>query len=191
MTPQQIAQMVLFLKALADESRLKILGLLASEERSVDELADLLGLKSPTVSHHLGKLREVGLVSARAEGTSHLYRMEITRLNAMSEELFAPGAMASVVEDGAVELWERKVLTHFFEGERIKEIPASHKKRSVVLRWLAARFEPGRRYPERQLNEIIQRHHPDYATLRREMIGAGLMAREAGVYWRVEPSTAA
>jgi hypothetical protein len=36
------------------------------------------------------------------------------------------------------------------------------------------------------VNEIIQRHHPDSATLRRELIGAGLMQREGGVYWRVE-----
>jgi len=61
-----------FFRALADESRLKIVGLLANGERGVDELADALKLRAPTVSHHLAKLREAGLVRMRAEGTVHL-----------------------------------------------------------------------------------------------------------------------
>jgi hypothetical protein len=43
----------------------------------------------------------------------------------------------------------------------------------------------GMRYPEQELNEIIQRHHDDYCMLRREMIDAGLMEREFDVYWRI------
>ncbi len=185
MTDAQIAEMVLLLKALADESRLRILGLLASGERSVEELAELLDLRSPTVSHHLGKLREAGLVSARAEGTTHHHRLEVSRLHALGQELFAPGAITTMVETDATELWQRKVMANFFDGERLKEIPASRKKRAVVLEWLAGRFEPGERYPERRVNEVLGRHHPDFATLRRELIGAGLMGREDGVYWRV------
>jgi len=46
------------------------------------------------------------------------------------------------------------------------------------------RFETGRRYPEKEVNAIISRHHPDFATLRRELIGARLMRRESGIYWR-------
>ncbi len=185
MTPEQIAQMVLFLKAMADESRLRILGLLATGEHGVDELAELLGLRSPTVSHHLTRLREAGLVSMRVEGTAHLHRLEVSRLHALGEELFAPGAIATIREDHASERWERKVLSSFFEGERLVEIPASRKKRGVVLRWLADQFAFDQRYPERQVNEIILRHHPDYATLRRELICEGLMAREGGIYWRL------
>jgi hypothetical protein len=55
-----------------------------------------------------------------------------------------------------------------------------------VLTWLAGRFEPGRRYAEREVNEIIKRHHEDSATLRRELIDGGWMEREDGVYWLVE-----
>ena len=72
------------------------------------------------------------------------------------------------------------------EGERLRDIPASHKKRDVILRWLVERFEPSERYPELAVNAIIQRHHPDASTLRRELVGAGLMAREDSVYWRVK-----
>ena len=46
------------LRTLADETRLRILGILAAKEHSVDELASLLQLKALTVSHHLAKLKE-------------------------------------------------------------------------------------------------------------------------------------
>jgi hypothetical protein len=182
---EQIELLVTFYKALADESRLKILGLLAAREHSVEELAAILGLREPTVSHHLGKLRrDLSLVRMRAEGTTHLYSLNVEALRGLQRAQPTPERLASLVDDLEAEAWERKVLRDFFEGERLKEIPASRKKRLVVLRWLAGRFEHGRRYPEVEVNTLIKRHHPDPATLRREMIAAGLMQREAGVYWR-------
>ena len=93
--------------------------------------------------------------------------------------------MASLVDDVEGDAWERKVLKDFFEGTRLKEIPASRKKRSVIINWLANQFEPGVRYPEAQVNEIIERHHPDTAWLRRELIAEKLMQRENGMYWRI------
>jgi len=190
MTEEQIALMVQLLKAMADESRLRVLGLLATGERSVEELAELLGLRGPTVSHHLAKLREAGLISMRAEGSTHLYRLERARLLSLGQELFAPGAIEVQPTADAEARWEGKVLASYVEGERLTEIPASRKKRAVILRWLSDRFEPGQRYPERQVNEILGRHHPDFATLRRELIGAGLLQRDSGVYWRPQaPST--
>ena len=174
-------------KALADESRLRVVGVLADGERSVDELSALLHLKAPTVSHHLNKLREAGLVEMRNEGTSHLYRLNAAALRTVSREALSSSRIGSLADDVDRDAWERKVLKDFFEGERLKEIPASRKKRAVVLRWLAQRFQPGRRYTERQVNILLQRYHEDTATLRREMISDAhrLMRRERGVYWRV------
>jgi hypothetical protein len=94
--------------------------------------------------------------------------------------------MASLVDNVAGEAWERKVLKDFFEGTRLKEIPASRKKRSVILKWLANQFEPGVLYKESEVNEIIERHHSDTAWLRRELIGEKLLTRENGVYCRYE-----
>jgi DNA-binding transcriptional ArsR family regulator len=175
---------VRFFKALADESRLRLVGILAHQERSVEELAAMLDLRAPTVSHHLARLRVIGLVTMRPEGTTHLYRLATEALRTMSRDLLTPERIGSLADDVEGEAWERKVLRDFFEGERLKEIPASRKKREVILRWLANRFEPGMRYPEREVNAIIKRHHPDSATLRRELIGYGWLQRENGVYWR-------
>jgi hypothetical protein len=176
--------LVQFLKALADESRLKLLGLLSSQERSVGELAQKLDLKEPTVSHHLARLQKLGLVEMRAEGTAHLYRLQGDALRRLSRELFTVERVASIADTVEGEEWERKVLRTYFEGARLRQIPTTRNKRNVVLNWLVTEFEPGTRYPEAKVNEIIKRHHPDTATLRREMIMTGLMERTNGVYWR-------
>ncbi|HEX5726935.1 MAG TPA: metalloregulator ArsR/SmtB family transcription factor [Longimicrobiaceae bacterium] len=175
-----------YLKLLANETRLKLLGLLAGRERSVGELAEIVGLKEPTISHHLAKLHEAGLVEMRPEGTAHLYRLASDALQQLSRDLFTPEKMVSLAGQAEGDAWERKVLGTFLAGERLTKIPDTRKKRDVVLRWLATRFEYGRRYPEPEVNEIIKRHHVDSATLRRELVGARLLQRENAVYWRPE-----
>jgi hypothetical protein len=184
MASPELTRIVSFFKVLSDESRLKIVGALSSSERSVDELAELLGLRAPTVSHHLAKLKEISLVSMRSRGTSHVYSLNFDELRAFSKRFLALDTMSSISDEVAVDAWERKVLHDFFEGERLKEIPASRKKREVVLRFLADQFNESRRYSEKEVNTIIGRHHADFATLRRELIGAHLLEREAGFYWR-------
>ena len=189
---------VRFFKALADESRLRIVGLLAERERSVDELAERLAVTPPTVSHHLNRLKEIGLVTMEARGTTHLYRLDVKALNGFKKELFSAERMAAIAtadagrtaagaEGGDAE--ERAVLKAFLDGERLISVPAQRKKRWVVLKWLADRFEPGRRYSEKEVNAIIKRHHEDSAWLRREMVDGRLMKREDGVYWRVPAVT--
>jgi DNA-binding transcriptional ArsR family regulator len=64
------------LKALANENRLTILYLLRSQERSVLELARLLGLRQPTVSQHLARLREENVVKTRRNGQVIYYSLE-------------------------------------------------------------------------------------------------------------------
>jgi DNA-binding transcriptional ArsR family regulator len=174
-----------FFKVLANESRLKLVGILAQRECSVEELASLLQLKEPTVSHHLSKLKELDLVQMRPEGNTHLYQLNNEALQELNKAMFTPDQMANLVDQVKGEAWEDKVLRSFLEGERLKEIPASRKKRLVILKWLARQFELEVTYPERSVNEIIQRFHPDCATLRRELIGYQMMQRENGLYWRL------
>lgn len=192
MPPEEFAQLLQFFKVLADESRLKLLGILATREHSVEELAAILQLKTPTISHHLTRLKEMELVEMRLDGNTHLYSLHAEKLRLISKGLLSAEKMAELVplEEMAGDAWERKVLKDFFEGTQLKEIPASRKKRSVVLRWLASQFEPGRRYTEAEVNAIIQRHHIDASALRREIIGEHLLEREQGMYWRSEqPAT--
>lgn len=187
MPPENLETLLKFFKTLADETRLKLLGILAVREQSVDELAALLQLKAPTVSHHLARLKELDLVTMRVEGNTHYYQLNAENLRAISKGLLSSETIAELVPMQEMEndAWDRKVLHDFFDGPRLKEIPASRKKRVVVLRWLAQLFAPDRTYTELEVNEIIKRHHPDASALRREMIGEKLLQREAGLYWRL------
>ncbi len=172
-----------FFKTMANESRLQIVGLLSVRERSVQELADLLGLKEPTVSHHLAALKALGIVSVRAEGVVRWHALETKTLAKMNRALLDQKKVAALAPDR--DSWETKVLAGFLDREgRLKAIPASRRKRSVILKWLVGKFEEDERYPEAAVNALIQRHHWDSATLRRELIGHGMMAREKNVYWR-------
>jgi hypothetical protein len=184
MAIEESDELLLMFKALADESRLKIIGLLATRERSVDELATTLKLKPPTVSHHLATLREIGLVKMRAAGTTHVYHFQPEALRELNRRL-APEKLA-IPDDEEDDEWERKVLADFTEQGRLKAVPAGERKRLVILRWFARKFKPGRRYSELEVNAIIAEFINDYASIRRYLVDHRFMDRRASVYWRVE-----
>src|SRR5258707_13036041 len=89
---QPAPDLVQFFKALADENRLRIVGLLARESYSGEVLAELLEIKPATVSHHLARLAEAGLVTARMQGHSKLYSLRLDVVHAMSNSLRARDA---------------------------------------------------------------------------------------------------
>lgn len=64
-----------FAKALADDTRQKIMRFCCCDWRSVGEIADKIGVAQPTVSHHLAILREAGLVEVREEGRQTFYTL--------------------------------------------------------------------------------------------------------------------
>jgi hypothetical protein len=78
-----------------------------------------------------------------------------------------------------------RVLDNFVDASgRLVSIPVQRKKRLVVLRWLVEDFQPGRRYPEPEVNTILERRHADVWMLRRYLVDEELMQRRHGVYWR-------
>jgi|APHig6443717497_1056834.scaffolds.fasta_scaffold582378_1 ArsR family transcriptional regulator, arsenate/arsenite/antimonite-responsive transcriptional repressor len=88
------SQPVEFAKALADETRQKIMQLVCCEWLSVTEIVEQLNVTQPTVSHHLAILREAGLVQAREEGKQTFYMLNQERLANCCGTLvlnFAPG----------------------------------------------------------------------------------------------------
>ena len=184
MPEAHIATLLAFFKAMANESRLRIVGLLAERERSVQELAELLDLTEPTVSHHLSMLKGLGLVSVRSEGVTHWHALRPEALNDFSKAMFDRSDVAAMARP--MQSWEDKVLGVFLQPDgKFIHLPASRRKRWVLLKWLAAQVEEGRRFKEAEINEILQRRHWDCATMRREMIGWRMMAREDGIYWRL------
>ena len=184
MDPKPPEIMLQFCKAMADQSRLKIVGLLSAAEHSVQQLASMLNLKEPTVSHHLAVLKQLELLRLRADGNFRWYRLNEEVLGKISRAVFSRDSIARLAASAGARGSERKVLDNFVDGERLLEIPVSYKKRLVILKWLINFFAPGISYAESQVNAILKPHHHDCATLRREMIGCGMLARDKGIYQR-------
>jgi hypothetical protein len=178
-----------FFKALADESRLKIIGLLAGQSLTVEQMAEMLHLRPSTVSHHLQYLSHAGLVSARAQGYYNIYRLETGVVEKMARRLLQQDTLSSAAAEVDLDAYDRKVVANFTTPDgRLKTLPAQRKKLEAILRYVLRDFEPGVRYPEKRVNEILAFYHSDTATLRRELVDYKLLLREGGggMYWRPE-----
>jgi predicted transcriptional regulator len=175
--------MLAFFKSLANESRLRMVGLLLKRPHQVKELAAELQLKEPTVCHHLACLADVGLVAMSAKGNAHYYSLRDQELRRMGRVIFGQRRAIAAATQNPQD-WNSRVLSNYLEGEVLKTIPASRRKRWAVLKWLAEKFAPGKRYREAEVNVLIQRHYWDSATLRRELIGYRMLNRAEGIYWR-------
>ena len=178
-------QAIKLFKCLADASRLQILKSLMQEDMYVERLAERLSLSPATISFHLKKLEDAGAVLSRKEQyyTMYALRREVfmTRiLDVISEQSSQADVQAQ--RDAA---YREKVVSTFFQYDKLVSIPAQRKKRRICLEVIAEAFEPGRPYEEKDVNEIILRFHDDYCTIRREMICEGIMERTGGTYTRI------
>ena len=182
--------MLTALKALSDESRLRIVGLLVGRKMPVEELAAELGLSPGTVVHHLKRLHDAGLVEARPRPPYVDYQLRLQRLSEIGAELDRAGREAEATSaelpgpDGRPRpAFEAKTLRSFFEDGRLTRIPAQEKKRLIVLRYLAETvFSEDRAYPEKEVNQRLALLHPDVASLRRYLVDYGFMTRAGGEY---------
>ena len=177
MDEEMMEKLLPVFKTVLDEDRLRILGILANGDLPVENLASLMKLKPAALHRHLALLTENGLIqTAQAETLT----LDVRHLHEIKRYLFA--ITANPTADMSP---EEKVLAAFVDGDQLKEIPTKTLKLVIILEWLADKFEFDQRYPEREVNEIIQRHHPDFATLRRYLVDFGMMQREKGIYWRL------
>ncbi len=177
-------------RAMVSPARLRLLGALAERPLTGPELSERLGLSLREVMRHLAKLTEVGLVVIPEGGTGR-YTLDETTLRALAQSATPerpppPGLDERPNSDehpGTTSAAERaKTLRDFFVGPRLKQIPTQRRKLLVILEYLLRRFEPGREYPEREVNALLREAHEDVATLRRDLVEFGYMSRQAGVY---------
>ena len=192
MTEERVLQLF---KCLADRSRLRIVQSLLREDMYAERLAQRLGVTPATVSFHMKKLEEAGLVTSRSEQYYTVYTLRRDDLTLPLVELIAGASDQTSEQERREAQYRRKVIETFFEYGRLKAIPAQRKKERICLEEMVRALEPGRVYTEPELNEVLLRFHEDYCTLRRDMISEGLLTRDGGLYTRVgqappRPSTA-
>jgi len=114
------------------------------------------------------------VVRARMAGTGETY-------TAARAALAASRSPHQESYDAARDAQARVVGRLFREG-RIERVPAKRKVRAAVLLEVLSRFEPGRDYAEREVNEVLLGVHEDFAYLRRELVNYHYLERADGRY---------
>nr|WP_206529541.1 metalloregulator ArsR/SmtB family transcription factor [Brevibacillus sp. SYP-B805] len=188
----QLQRIVNFYKTLGDPTRIRILALLAKGPLHGQALAGKLGVTPPTITHHMVKLREVGLIYERREKNTIYFYLNDKSLKrdvqAILDVVFkGEGLLEEHGEEGrsmsALEAERAAVIQNFFTVDgKLKQIPAQRKKKLFVFEHMLKGLKQGRKYPEKELNEYIKQFHDDYATIRREFVMNHYMYRENGVY---------
>jgi hypothetical protein len=179
-------QGIAIMKALADQSRLAIVNSLLERSQYVEEIAQRHGLAPSTVSFHLRKLEQAGLVSSRKEQYYVVFRANDELFDTTLRQIVSAHTVSRELQDDRMEEYRRKVLDTFFRNGRLENLPAQHKKRLIVLEAFARRFEPGRRYGEQEVTGLILPVFDDYCTIRRLLVDEGMVRREGLEYWREE-----
>jgi hypothetical protein len=162
---------------LADPARLKVVAALALGAGTIEEVSAASGLPLKDVALAARRLARAGLVHR----DGHVLALHTERFGAAAR---AAAESAPAPEPLSSDPAEDAVLSAFVRDGRLVSIPAQRTKRRVVLEHLVRMFEPGVRYPEREVNALLAVWHADVAALRRYLVDEGLLTREAGVYWR-------
>lgn len=167
------------LRTLLEPARLAVLGSIATSPAGLDRIVAQTGVRRRDVLRTLGPLVQAGLVARDGDA----YVVDEPAWRGMAQQLPQAAPAHPRIAFGMT-AGEAEVLGRFFTGERLTEVPSARGKRLVVLERLALEFEPGRRYSEREVNDLLGRFNPDHASLRRYLVDEGLLDRQAGVYWR-------
>lgn len=180
----QLNKIVEFHKALGDLTRIRIIALLQQGHLSGQEIASKLSLKPPTITHHMSKLREVGLIKERRDKNTIYFSLNTKILEMNAKAIFTVGTGGdSNMEMSVTESERSSIINNFFTKEgKLKIYPAQRKKKLVVLAHMIKGLEFGRVYQEKEINEYLKQFHEDYATLRRELIMCQYMYRENNQY---------
>ena len=177
-----LEDLVAVFKAVSDPTRLRLLGLIADRGRCGQDLASHLGVSAPTVSHHLQVLRKAGLLSETREGPYRFYQLDLGALREAAKTLSDRKGVQSFAGQSDLPEEQRKVLRTFFEGSRLIAIPTQRKKKLYVFEEILRRLPRRREYGERELSRFIETIHPDFCTIRRELVVGGYMERSRGRY---------
>jgi hypothetical protein len=178
-------EMLDFVKALAHADRLKIVGMLTRKPARLAEITEGLSLPTREVFNHLAFLEYVGVVHKKDD----VYELDTYGLETLARRQFE-GKRPAYTPEPDLEANRQKVLATFLNADgTIRQVPNSRtqaEKFRIVLEYILAAFEPGTVYMEKEVNSIIRRFNEDVSGLRRDLIDAGMLARErdGSKYWR-------
>jgi hypothetical protein len=165
---------------LAEEGRLRVVAAVVLGASTPSAVAGATGLDPKAVATALDRLIRGGLVEATGAGG---LRVAVERLKEVARQAAAARPRRGPEDFGAT-ADQAEVLRNYLVDGKLAQVPAQRSKRLVVLDFLAGQFEPGRTFPEEQVNYVLGRFHADYAALRRYLVEEELLERRDGFYWR-------
>jgi hypothetical protein len=168
---------------MADVERLRIIGILARERAGQSDIATYLNMPMRDLVSHLAFLEYVGVILKKDD----MYELNPGRLESLAREQLREEKPEYVPAPG-LDGKTRKVLSACLNPDgTIKQLPSQLGRLKVILEYLIQAFTPGLDYTEKEVNTILRRFHVDVSGLRRDLVDAGLLARErdGSRYWRV------
>ncbi|MDQ0217903.1 DUF2087 domain-containing protein [Peribacillus cavernae] len=180
----QLSRLVKFHKTLGDPTRIRILALLRHSPMHGQAIAGKLGLKPPTITHHMAKLRDIGLVKEKREKNTIYFSLNVKNLENSALAIVNMVTEPSKNDELKTNESERnRVINNFFTLDgKLKQLPAQRKKKIVALAHIVKGLEMGVTYDEREINHYLAQFHEDYATLRRELVMNHFVYRENNQY---------
>lgn len=179
----EITESLGIFKALADSSRLVVFHSLLVKPQYVEEIATRVKLSPSTVSFHLKKLEQAGLVEKRKDQYYAVYSANADITGKTLGELVTFKNPEDYLQDERIRKYEEKVIKTFFKDGRLTHLPKQLKKKMIILEKFKKQFQPNKQYPEREVNAVIGEYYDDYCTIRRLFIEHGIMTRFDGIYW--------
>ncbi len=165
------------LAALADEARLRAFAAVVLGASETAPIAAAAGLGEKDTLRALTRLEGTGLVGRTTAGWTAYPRL-------LRDAVAASAPERAYVDHGAADRDEAAILRAFLPEGRLVQMPAQESKRLLVLDHVCRIFEPGVRYPEREVNALLRVFWHDHVTLRRYLVDYGFLARGGGEYWR-------
>ncbi|TCC07380.1 DUF2087 domain-containing protein [Kribbella soli] len=159
---------------LAEPSRLRTYSAIVLGASTPGQVAGSTGLPEPVVVKALQRLTKGGLITADRDGFT------------ADEGAFKDAVRESRPERVPLDADPARdnVLKSFVRDGRLTHFPTFPDKYQIVLEYIVQSFEVGRPYPEAEVNELLNRWHPDHAALRRGLVDAKLLNRENSIYTR-------
>ncbi|MGE5410462.1 MAG: metalloregulator ArsR/SmtB family transcription factor [Clostridiales bacterium] len=182
----KINESINLMKALGDASRLLIVNSLMEKPHYLEELAKKLNLSESTVSFHMKKLENSGLVYRKKEQYYAIFSINQEVINSTLKDIISFDNIQKPVQDERIRDYRNKVIGVYFREGKLLRIPSQHKKRQIILEEIIMLFEKDRVYPEKEVDSILEEVNEDYCSIRRYFIDKNMMKRDWGSY-RVNP----
>ncbi|KYG65763.1 hypothetical protein AZI86_01415 [Bdellovibrio bacteriovorus] len=162
------------LKALSDESRLSIYQLLIERNAYIEVISERLKLAPSTVSFHLKKLNEVGLVTSYRDQYYTIYSAKTDVLELSVKQLLSQAKVDLKAQDKEEEQFKEKTLKSFFKYGKLIKIPTQKKKREWVLEKVSHSFQGKKSYSLEKAQQILAEiYAEDPGLLLKELQTAG------------------